>query len=265
MPTATSADGTRIAFEVVGDGQPLILVDGAWGHMGFGPNVKLPALLAHRFRVIRYDRRGRGGSGDTSRYEVTQEIEDLEALVDLVGGSAYVYGISSGGALALAAAERLGGIDRIAVYEIPFVVDSTRAPMPQDFAAHLERLIADDRRSEAVRYFMRSGVELPAALVALMRVSPAWSKLKAVAHTAPYDAAIIGNLGTGRPLPRDRWSSVTAPTLVMAGGKSPAWLRNAMQALAAVLPNAEHRVLEGQTHVVKPKALAPVLEAFFGR
>jgi pimeloyl-ACP methyl ester carboxylesterase len=99
--------------------------------------------------------------------------------------------------------------------------------------------------------------------VAMMRVMPAWSKLKAVAPTVVYDAAIVDDYQKGRPLPSDRWTSVTMPTLVAVGGKSPDWMRNAMRALADVLPNARHDTLKGQTHIVKPQALAPVLTEFF--
>jgi pimeloyl-ACP methyl ester carboxylesterase len=265
MPTVTSKDGTKIAYDRVGAGRPLILVDGAWGHRSFGPNVKLPPLLADRFSVIHFDRRGRGGSDDTPPWTVEREIEDLEAIIDVAGGTADVYGISAGGALTLAAAERLPGIKRVAVYEVPFVVDSSRPPMPADFAWNLRRLAADGRRGDAVKYFMREGARMPPAIVALMRFSPAWSKLRSVAHTTPYDAALIGDLGEGRPLPRDRWRAVTQPALVAAGGNSPPWLRKAMDGLADVLPNAEHRVLDGQSHFVKPKAIAPALAAFFGR
>jgi pimeloyl-ACP methyl ester carboxylesterase len=128
---------------------------------------------------------------------------------------------------------------------------------------HLGELIASDRRAQAVRHFMRKGVGLPAFVVGMMRLMPAWSRLKAVAHTLPYDAAVLGEeTGAGMPLPTDRWASVTVPTLVARGGKSPDRMRNAAAALAALL-GAELRTLEGQTHIVKPKALAPVLAEFF--
>ena len=112
---------------------------------------------------------------------------------------------------------------------------------------------------------MREGVGLPAVFVALMRLMPAWSKLKAVAHTLPYDAAIVDDYQKGKPLPTERWTSVTMPTLVAVGGKSPDWMRHAMRALADVLPDARHTTLEGQTHIVKAEALAPVLVEFFER
>lgn len=120
-----------------------------------------------------------------------------------------------------------------------------------------------DRRGEAIKLFMREGVGLPAVFVAMMRFMPAWSKLKAVAPTVVYDAAIVDDFQKGRPLPAGRWDSVTMPTLVAVGGKSPAWKRNAMRSLADVLPNARHHTLEGQTHIVKPEALTPVLVDFF--
>jgi hypothetical protein len=87
--------------------------------------------------------------------------------------------------------------------------------------------------------------------------------LLAERFTVVYDAAIVDHYQKGRPLPSDRWTSVTMPTLVAVGGKSPNWMRNAMWALADVLPNARHNTLDGQTHIVKPEALAPVLVEFF--
>jgi pimeloyl-ACP methyl ester carboxylesterase len=98
-----------------------------------------------------------------------------------------------------------------------------------------------------------------------MRFMPVWRKVTAVAHTLPYDAAAMGDTQAGRPLPADRWTAVAMPTLVVVGGKSPTWMHHGTQALAEVLPDAQLRVLERQTHMVKPKALAPVLVEFFSR
>ena len=259
----TSRDGTELAFDQVGSGPPVVLVDGALSHRTAGPNGPLAEVLAEHFTVYTYDRRGRGESGDTAPYAVEREIEDLEALIAAAGESASVYGISSGGVLALEAAVRLDCIDALALFELPFVVDDSRAPIPADFAAHLTALIAADRRGEAVKYFMTAGVGLSRILVATMRLMPMWSKLKAVAHTLPYDATILGpDTGAGGPLPAGRWASLSVPTLVMDGSKSPIWMRNSVHALARLL-RAEHRTLEGQTHMVKPDALAPVLTRHF--
>lgn len=263
-PTVTSRDGTAIAYSRVGTGEPVVLVDGALNDRALnGPNPRLAKVLASQFTVFTYDRRGRGQSGDTQPYAIEREIEDLEAIIDAAGGSAHVYGISSGGALALEAATRLSSIRRLALYELPFVTDDSRTPVPDDFAAHLAELTASGRNADALRYFFTAGVALPTAMVALMRLMPAWSKLKTLASSLPYDAQIIRGTGSGGPLPASRWSRATVPTLVIAGSKSPAWMRNAMRTLADVLPNATHRTLEGQTHIVKPKALAPVLSDFF--
>jgi len=263
MNSVISRDGTHIAYDQLGGGSPLVLVGGAFNTRTFGPNGGLAPLLAERFTVINYDRRGRGDSTDTAPYSVEREIEDLQALIEAAGGSAHVFGISSGAALALEAANRGLAINKLALYEAPFVVDDSRAPVPDDYFERLQGMVASDRRSDAIRLFMRQGVGVPAVFVAMMRIMPAWSKLKAVAPTVIYDAAIVDDYQRGGPLPSDRWTSVTMPTLVAVGGKSPDWMRNAMRALADVLPNATHSTLEGQTHIVKVEALAPVLVEFF--
>jgi pimeloyl-ACP methyl ester carboxylesterase len=262
MSTVRSSDGTPIAYEEHGDGPPVILVDGALCHRASGPSRSLAEHLAGDFTVIAYDRRGRGDSGDTGPYAVEREVEDIQALVEAAGGWAYACGVSSGAVLALDAAERTPGIEKLALYEPPLIVDDSRPPAPADYAPDLDQLIASGRRGDAVRRFMRL-VGMPAVLVPLMRLMPAWSKLKAVAHTLPYDAAVMGDMQSGKPLPAGRWADVEAPTLAIVGGKSPAWMHHGMQALADLLPTAELRELEGQTHMVKAKVLAPVLADFF--
>lgn len=263
MDYVTSRDGTRLAFDQAGEGAPVILVDGALCHRRFGPAGPLAAQLTDHYRVITYDRRGRGDSGDTQPYAVERESEDIEAIVEAVGGSAYVYGISSGAALALDAAAQVPGIRKVAVYEAPFIVDGARPPRPEDYVAAMDGLVAEGRRGDAVKSFMKT-VGTPGFAVAMMRVMPVWSKLKAVAHTIPYDFRVLGDTGAGRPLPADRWSSVKVPVLSMDGAKSPDWIRNAMRQLAEVLPDARYRSLPGQTHMLKPEAVAPVLREFFG-
>jgi pimeloyl-ACP methyl ester carboxylesterase len=257
-----SEDGTVIAFERIGRGPVLILVDGALCYRGFGPSSGLARLLADHFTVFTYDRRWRGESGDIAPYAVDREIEDLNALIKEAGASAFVWGVSSGAALALEAANRLSGIKKLALYEPPFIVDKSRRPISRNDWDRIKEAVAAGRRGEAVKRFLTL-VGVPRLLIALMPLLPAWSKLKAVAHTLPYDGAIVAEHQTGKSLSVDRWSSALVPTLVMDGGKSPAWIRNAAHALAAVLPNAQHRTLEGQTHMVKPKAHTRVLAEFF--
>ena len=262
MKTVRSLDGTSIAYETAGSGPPLILVDGALCHRTFGPMPKLARQLASRFTVVTYDRRGRGDSGDTLPYDPMREVEDLDALIEAAGGSAFVYGISSGAALALEAAAHGLSIRRLALYEAPFIVDDSRPPLPGDYVARLSAMIATGHRGDAVTLFMTT-VGVPRVFLALMRLMPAWSKLKAVAHTLVYDFRLVGLHQRGRPLPRDAWAGVTVPTLVMDGGRSPAWMRTAMLSLAEVLPNATYRTLPGQTHMVKAHAHVPPLVEFF--
>jgi pimeloyl-ACP methyl ester carboxylesterase len=264
MNTVTSRDGTKIAYDRTGQGPAVILVDGALCHRAAGPNPALAKELAAHFTVYTYDRRGRGDSGDTLPFAPEREIEDLAALVEEAGGTVYLYGISSGAALAMAAVESgLPGVSKIAVFEAPFIVDDTRPPIPDDYVRQIETMVATGRRGAAVGYFLRKGVNLPGAMVAMMRFMPAWKALKAVAHTLPYDVSFVAAYERGKPLPADDWASVKTPILVIDGGKSPLWMRNAMRAWAEALPNADHRTLEGQMHIVKAAALAPVLEGFF--
>jgi pimeloyl-ACP methyl ester carboxylesterase len=262
MNKVLSKDGTPIGFDRSGKGPAVILVDGALCYRASGPMAPLAALLAEKFTVFTYDRRGRGDSGNTAPYAVEREVEDIEALIKEAGGSAYVYGISSGAALALEAANHGLAIKKLALYEAPFIVDDSRPPIPTDFVAQLKALVSADRRGDAVKLFMKL-VGVPGIFIVMMRFMPAWKKLTGIAHTLPYDMTIVQDNQRGKPLPEKRWTSVTAPTLVVDGGKSPGWMRNGMRALAGVLPNAKLRTLEGQTHMVKPKALAPVLMEFF--
>lgn len=262
MKKVYSKDGTPIAFDRSGEGRPVILVSPALGDReGTAP---LAALLAPHFTVFNYDRRGRGDSGNTAPYAVEREIEDIQALVTEAGGPAFVYGWSSGAVLAIEAAASGLAIAKLALYEPPFIVDDSRAPVPEDYVARITRLVAAGRRGDAVEFFMTKAVEVPAEFVAQMRNSPIWSAMEDLAHTLPYDGAIMGNNMVGKPLRAKHWASVTAPALVMDGGKSPAWMHNAAQAVADALPNAQRRTLEGQDHGADPAVLAPVLVEFYG-
>jgi pimeloyl-ACP methyl ester carboxylesterase len=263
VETVISADDTAIAVDRVGNGPAVVLVDGAMCYRGFGPMPALARRLATHCAVYHYDRRGRGDSGDSAQYSVDREMEDLDAVIALAGGSVMVFGASSGAVLALEAAARLRGVTRLAIYEAPFIVDDTHPPLPANFNAELKALIADGRRGEAVRKFMRL-VGVPGLGIAVMSLLPLWRKMKAIAHTLPYDLSIVGPYQQGRPLPTGRWSAAAMPVLVMAGGKSPAYMQNGMRALAATLPRAVHRTLPGQTHMVKDAVVAPELLGFFG-
>ena len=169
--------------------------------------------------------------------------------------------ILAGAVLALEAANRLRGIKKLALYEAPFIVDDSRGTTEGDWV-RIGAAVAADRRSDAVKLFLKA-VGAPGFFIALMRLLPMWSRLKAVAHTLPYDGAIVKDHQRGKALPASQWASVTVPALVMDGGKSPVWMRHANRSLASILPNAQYRTLKGQTHMLKPKAHAPMLVEFF--
>ncbi|OLF05360.1 alpha/beta hydrolase [Actinophytocola xinjiangensis] len=259
----TSADGTRIAYESTGSGPALILVDGAMCYRDSGPARPLAAELADSFTVYLYDRRGRGESDAGSEISIEREVEDLAALAKEAGGSPYLYGISSGAVLAADAAARGIGTPRLAIYEPPLIVDDRdREPLPADSLERITSLVDSGRNGDAVKSFMRA-VQVPGFAIAMMRLMPAWSRLKAVAPTLRYDFTLMRGLQQGNRPPADRWSTATMPTLVIDGGKSSGWMRTGVEAMAKAMPNATYRTLPGQNHMVKPAALAPVLKEFY--
>jgi pimeloyl-ACP methyl ester carboxylesterase len=254
MEYVTSSDGTAIAYEKVGQGPPLILVGGALNdHTAPAAGVPLAKHLAASFTVYSYDRRGRGGSGNTQPYAVGREVEDIAALIQTAGGAAYAYGISSGGALALEAARSGLAVKKLAMYEPPFV----GAVQGDEYKARLETLLAEDRRSEAVTLFLRT-IGVPGFFRGALRLTPIWRKLKRLAPTLVYDAIVMGD---GEVPSTGQLAAVSIPTLVLTGASEQ--MQETARALVSSLPNARRQVLEGQTHNVKASALAPALTSFF--
>ena len=252
----TSRDGTTIAYDRYGDGPPVVIVGG--GPTDRTANTPLARLLAAHFTVFNYDRRGRGASGDTRPYSVDREYDDLAAVLEAAGGNAHVFGSSSGGVLALEAAAGGLPIDRLAVWEPPFVVDGSRRPPPADYAEQVECIVAAGRPGDALELFFTGAVDLPVEIVAQMRQAPFWADMEGAAHTLVYDAAIMGDFS----LPAEQLARVSVPTLVIDGGTT-AWMTSAASAVARGLPNATRRTLAGQPHNVNPSAIAPVLAEFF--
>jgi pimeloyl-ACP methyl ester carboxylesterase len=263
MSTTVSRDGTSIAFDRDGQGPTVVFVDGATAYRAINPVVARAAeLLAPHLTVLAYDRRGRGESGDTPPYATEREIEDLGAVIGEADGPAVVVGFSSGAVLALDAAAHGLPISKLALYEPPFVVDGSRPPIPTDYVAHLDELVAAGRRSDAVEFFMTTAAALPAEFVGPMKESPFWSITEEVAHTISYDGRFMGDTMSGDPSTLQRWAGLTTRTLVVDGSESPQWLHNAADALGKVLPNARRDTLEGQSHIVAPDVLAPVIRDF---
>jgi pimeloyl-ACP methyl ester carboxylesterase len=269
VKTATSKDGTKIAYDRHGSGPVVVLVSGALGYRKFPKTEKLARLLAaDGVSVVNYDRRGRGDSTEATPFSpehgLTREVEDLAAVIEAEGGSVSLWGWSSGGALALLAASAGIGVERLSVYEVPFMVEpGLKRPTP-DYGERLDELVEAGDRDGAVKHFMRNAIGVPAPFVALMRLVPFWKGLRATAHTLPYDWAALGKHRMyGAPLVPAEFESIDVPALVVCGAKSPAELRTGSRALAAVLPDAHLRELEGVSHNVKMEALAPVLTEFF--
>jgi pimeloyl-ACP methyl ester carboxylesterase len=222
----------------------------------------LAALLSKHFTVFHYDRRGRGDSGDTAAYAVEREVEDLHALVEAAGETPFLYGISSGAALALRAVGSGLRVKQLVVYEAPFALDSTHVPSPADFRERIASFVQQGDRDAAVKTFMKA-VGVPAFGIFFMRLMPnVWPKLRAVAPTLLYDFAVLGETQTGGPLPeelREKLKAISVPTLVMAGSKSPNWMHHAARKIAETVEDGSLRVIQGQDHNLAAKALAPVL------
>jgi pimeloyl-ACP methyl ester carboxylesterase len=264
MRTVTSKDGTSIAYDQLGEGPTLILVGGAFEHRAMDSEsarlAALPQMVQH-FTVIHYDRRGRGDSTDTQPYAIEREIEDIEALIDETGGAAFLFGISSGAALAFEATLALGGkVKKLAMYEAPYNDDSAARQAWMEYRKKLEELLAADRRGDAVVLFMML-LGMPADEIPEVRQYSMWPMLEAVAPTLAYDAAIMGQDAS---VPTERAAKIAVPVLIMDGGATEwPFLHVTAKALADAIPNAQHRTLEGQTHEVAAEALAPVLIEFF--
>ncbi len=248
VETVTSADGSTIAYEVQGDGPALLIIGGAFSTRQ-APASLLP-YLTPRFRVVCYDRRGRGDSTDAGNpppYEREREIEDVRVLLDAVGGDAFVFGHSSGAALAFEAAAAGASITRVAGYEAPYIVQSE--PTEQVAAA----LAAGEPERAAEIFLATTGTD-----PATMKDTPWWPGLVSLAHTLPYDFALVD-----AGVPVERLATIRVPALVIDGGASPAWAADAASALVATIPNATRRTLPGETHGVSNEVITPILEEFF--
>jgi pimeloyl-ACP methyl ester carboxylesterase len=254
MSSITSADGTTISYDRAGNGPPVILVLGAFNDRATGS--PLAAHLSATSTVVNYDRRGRGTSTDTLPYAVDREIDDLEALIDAAGGSASVFGYSSGAVLAMRAAARGLPITKLALYDPPFQIKGTSPDYWTQMARQIVDLVSSGRRGDAVELYQTKGVGIPPEVVAQLRQAPFWSALEAIAHTLAYESLILAT-------PPELVGSVSTPTLVIYGEASPDPIRASARAVADGLPHAQLHSLPGQTHDLAPEVLGPVLEEFY--
>lgn len=250
-----SRDGTRIAYDMLGQGPTLLIVNGALGFRGMGFARKLAGQLAEQFTIIDYDRRGRGESGDRPPYDVAREVEDIDALIgQAAGGPCFVFAQSSGAALALRAAADGVPMRALVAYEPPYMVGDPPDRPAADYEERVTSLIALGRRDDAVKLFMIT-VGVPRFAVSIMRLFPFWKDMRASAHTLPYDAAIMGDF----ELPAERLAQIRLPVVVAAGEKTTPTLQLAARAAAEKIPGAVHRLAPGMSHAVKGAVLAPLL------
>jgi pimeloyl-ACP methyl ester carboxylesterase len=264
MHTVTSIDGSTIAYDRYGDDGPVvILVGGALSYRTFSKMEEIATALAEHCIVINYDRRGRGDSTENGPYALEREIEDLAAIIEAEGGRASLWGWSSGGALALRVAAANIGVERVSVYEVPFMVQPGLKRPTRDYGERIDELVAADDRNGLVKHFMRNAIGIPAPVVTLMRLSPMWKGLRSTAHTLGYDWAALGaHTMYGAPLDREEWAAVTVPAQVLYGGRSTEPLREGSKALGAVLPDAHLIEIPGAKHNVKTGTVVPLIAKF---
>ncbi|HYX11068.1 MAG TPA: alpha/beta hydrolase [Candidatus Acidoferrum sp.] len=253
--TVTSKDGTKLAVDIAGSGPPIVLVSG--GSVDRSSNAELANVLASGVTTYNFDRRGRGDSGDTLPYAVEREIEDIEAIIELAGGRAHLYGASSGAALALEAAAAGAPVDKLVLWEPPYNLDPEGRP-PADSVEQLDRMVAEGRRGDAATFFMVDMVRMPAEFAAFAKTQPWWPAQEAIAHTLAYDARVMGDYSV--PVATAR--RVRVPTLILTGGDSFPFLKPTADALVAAMPDARTTVLPGQQHNVDAAVLGPAIAAF---
>ncbi len=264
MYQVASKDGTSIAYDRSGEGPAVILVGG--GIVDRSENAPLVPVLATHFTVYNYDRRGRGDSSDTTPYALEREFEDIAVLIDEAGGTAHLYGVSSGAALALEAAAAGLPIAKVAAYEVPYSVSEGARERHLEYTEKVQSLLADGRRDDAMRLFMRLA-GAPEEAIAQAHNSPMWAGSIAVAHTLAYDAVCLGD---GTP-PTERLATIKQPVLVATGGSTDATMAGlgagffdaAADAVTAAIPGAERAIIPNQGHIADPEAVAPVITRFF--
>lgn len=258
MARASSKDGTHIAFTKAGTGPALVLVSGALSQRSLIGDTLLIPRLAEHYSVYTYDRRGRGESGDTKPYTVDREIEDIEALIDHAGGKAYLFGVSSGAALSLQAAAKLGAtkVSKLALYDPPY------GQPPSDYTKQkdsVRALVRTGQPGDAAAYFL-SAIGTPPKVLEGMKSSPAWDAMKKIDHTLVYDYDVLGD----GQVPEGVVKAIAVPTLVMNGEKSMDFMHASAARIASLVPNGRHTTIKGQAHGVAAETTVPVLVEFFG-
>lgn len=241
MEKVTSHDGTPIAYYRHGAGSPLVLVPGT----GAANPVAWPAFpaLEKRFSVITVDRRGRGESGDGPTYTIEREGEDIAAVIDSLGEPVDLLAHSFGGVCALEAALLTRNLRRLVLYEgvpIPGV------PMfPNGVTDRLQALLDVGDREGALTLHYRENAGMPPNEIEKLRSSSAWPERLATAHTIPRELRALERY----EFDPERFKDLQTPTLLLLGGDSPQFVKDATEMVATALPQSRIAVLPGQQHI----------------
>lgn len=255
--STTSKDGTSICYTKTGDGELFIGIFGAICHKDFFPVKGDVKELSKHYSVINYDRRGRGDSLVHSSWSIQKEVEDIESLIDDNGGSAYLYGHSSGAVLALEASLALSEkIKGIVVYDASYVSTDKEYTEYQKTKESVKNLLKQDNNSKALKYFLTE-IGMPKAFIFLLKLMPGWKTMKQLAPTLMYDIVLTENLP-----PIKRLQNISVPVLLLAGDKNPDSIKNVYKQLADNIPDNQHHLLEGKDHMASMKSLIPYIQKF---
>ncbi|WP_411824602.1 alpha/beta fold hydrolase [Leptospira sp. 'Mane'] len=258
MNTTKSKDGTILAYDVYGSGPALIYITGASCFRKFIPIVQDAKVFSTKFTVYNYDRRGRGDSGNNLPYSIEREVEDIEAMIDIAGGKAHLYGHSSGAVLAFEAALRLKNkVLKIVMYDPPYVHDEAEKSEYGKLSESVKYLLDKGKNAQAMKTFLK-GIGMPNIFVLLLPLFPGWGKMKALAPTLAYDIDLTKDLP-----PLERAAHVSLPTHIIIGEKNPSGIHDVGSKLAKAIPNAMFTKLAGQDHMVDAKVLLPLFTSFF--
>ncbi|WP_414853894.1 alpha/beta fold hydrolase [Brevibacillus sp. IT-7CA2] len=257
MKTIQSKDGTTLAYDVYGSGPALLFITGATCFRSFEPVLHDAHVFAEQFTVYHYDRRGRGDSGNTLPYAFEREIEDIEAMIDAAGGTAYLYGHSSGAILALEAAMKLGDkVSKLVLYDASYSSNEVDQREFNELGQSVNNLLDTGDHSEAISLFLE-GIGIPKEVIFYMQQSPQWETMVALAPTLAYDISLASDLP-----PLEKAHHLRVPTLIIVGEKSPASLHDVASQLSQAIPHAQCSQLADQDHMPNPTVLLPLLTGF---
>lgn len=250
MEAATSADGTEITFVRSGSGPPLVLVHGNADLHTFWDLAGTRSACAEHCTVYAIDRRGRGGSGDAEEYELEREAEDVAAVVDAIDEPVTLLGHSGGALYSLEAALRTDNLRKLILNEPPVAVGDHELDV-EEAVTEMRRLLDDGENEEALILFLQEVAQLTPDELDAARSAPIWQDMVDAANTLPRELQAIAKY----EFDAARFAEMTTPTLVLSGGESPPFYKDATEAVTDALPNSRLSTFDGHAH--EPMNTAP--------